>query len=684
MIRRLLLIATAAATAVRPAPAQQPPAPRDTTRRDTLPSDSLRSDTLRRDTLPGGVVLLPAIRAVAPAAPRPEAASAVVMSGDAARAIPATDAWDLVARGTGIEVHEQGQGPGFASDAVIRGFTSDHSSDVALVVDGVPMNEPINGHAEGYADWNQIFPELIRRVTVLKGPMSAQYGNFALGGVLNVETVPAVAGPRLVGAGGTYGFGRLAALTGHVGEDFAGLAAADVAHDDGWRQHSASTTGHVVARGQWQVGEGKTASVLLGAYGADWNSPGYLPLAAFDAGHLTQAADLTDGGDTRRLHAHATYAVTRERWSWRSMLFSYGGTWHLFLNIPPEGGTGEGKGSQTEELDRRLAVGGSSVVTWGGGPLELTTGLQARADAATYDRYFTTARVRDSSDILVAARHYAGALFGEAAWSPSPRWRVIVGGRVDALGYESRRLEGAGGPWTSHVDAVISPKAGVLFQPAAALGIFANLGRGFRAPDGVIGDPGLQPVSEWATEIGARWSAERFEASLVAFRLDVRGEQTFNPVTLASSPQGRSRRQGLEADARVGIVPGLALFAHGTLNDARYVSFVDDAGTDLSGHDVFQVARGVGEVGLDADLGGLKASASASYTGSFTPIGESAARTSPFTVANARISVPVSHGAALTLGVENVFDVRAAEVRASGFVAPAVPRRLIATLRTEL
>ena len=55
-------------------------------------------------------------------------------------------------RAAAVEVHEQGQGPGFASDVVVRGFTSDHSGDVLLVVDGVPVNLPINGHGEGYSD----------------------------------------------------------------------------------------------------------------------------------------------------------------------------------------------------------------------------------------------------------------------------------------------------------------------------------------------------------------------------------------------------------------------------------------------------------------------------------------------------------------------------------------------------
>jgi outer membrane cobalamin receptor len=73
----------------------------------------------------------------------------------------ASDAYDLVRRTSGIEVHEQGQGPGYASDAVIRGFSSDHSSDVLLMMDGVPINLPVHGHVEGYSDWSILSPAAV-------------------------------------------------------------------------------------------------------------------------------------------------------------------------------------------------------------------------------------------------------------------------------------------------------------------------------------------------------------------------------------------------------------------------------------------------------------------------------------------------------------------------------------------
>lgn len=41
-------------------------------------------------------------------------------------------AYDLLRQTAALEVHDQGQGPGFASAASVRGFSSDHSTDLAL------------------------------------------------------------------------------------------------------------------------------------------------------------------------------------------------------------------------------------------------------------------------------------------------------------------------------------------------------------------------------------------------------------------------------------------------------------------------------------------------------------------------------------------------------------------------
>ena len=150
------------------------------------PADTGR---VQRDTLTRRPVTLQAITITTTPAVRDEPSSTVRVTPATIAQTPATDAYDLLRQSAGIEIHEQGQGPGFASDASIRGFSSDHSTDIALWVDGVPVNEPVNGHAEGYDDWNLLLPEAISSVEVLKGPSDALFGNFAMAGVVNVRTL---------------------------------------------------------------------------------------------------------------------------------------------------------------------------------------------------------------------------------------------------------------------------------------------------------------------------------------------------------------------------------------------------------------------------------------------------------------------------------------------------------------
>ena len=112
-----------------------------------------------RDTVPVVLETLEVTTERIRAVPPPELV--VSVPGAVVQKQQAANAYDLVRRAAGLEVHEQGQGPGWASDVVIRGFTSDHSSDVLLVLDGVPINLPLHGHVEGYADWSILSPAAI-------------------------------------------------------------------------------------------------------------------------------------------------------------------------------------------------------------------------------------------------------------------------------------------------------------------------------------------------------------------------------------------------------------------------------------------------------------------------------------------------------------------------------------------
>ena len=161
--------------------------------------DSARDDSLRQ-----AVRSLNAVNIVAAPVDRSQPITVTHVSASMINTTPSNSTWDLLRQTAGIEVHEQGQGPGFASDASLRGFSSDHSTDLALWIDGVPVNEPVNGHAEGYNDFSVLFPGGVQDIDVIQGPTSALFGNFALAGVVNVRTIE-----RMQGTGsrqsGSYG-----------------------------------------------------------------------------------------------------------------------------------------------------------------------------------------------------------------------------------------------------------------------------------------------------------------------------------------------------------------------------------------------------------------------------------------------------------------------------------------------
>src|SRR5690349_13210441 len=236
MLTRLLAFIGLAVPAVL---SSQQPAPTDSAHHPVDASHQ-HGDTLSRRSF-----TLEAVSVTVTASPtrREEPLGSVRVTPAAIQQTPAIDAYDLLRQTTGLEVHSQGQGPGFASDASLRGFSSDHSTDIALWVDGVPNNEPVNGHSEGYNDWNLLFPQAIRDLDVLKGPVSALYGNFALSGVVNVRTLERMQGTSLWFDPGSYGRAELGLLHGFDHDSTSAVVGLRGVREDGWRPNSGYTIG---------------------------------------------------------------------------------------------------------------------------------------------------------------------------------------------------------------------------------------------------------------------------------------------------------------------------------------------------------------------------------------------------------------------------------------------------------
>lgn len=650
------------------------------------PADTTRADSTRR------AAQLNPVQILATPAERAEPVSATHVSALAVEQTPAQNAWDLLRQTAGLEVHLQGQGPGFASDAAVRGFSSDHSTDLALWVDGVPINEPVNGHAEGYNDWSVIFPGGIQDVDVIKGPTSALFGNFALAGVVNVRTLERMRGSELSATVGSFGRTDAMAMTGFDhGATGGGVFGLHVQHEKGFRPNSAFDLAHGHARVVHDLNSAVRVDGGVELYGSRWDSPGFLSEDEFAQHDYDVVSNQTDGGFRRRAQERASVRVLAGSMLWRTTAYATQGTWHFYLTIPPAGGRFEGSGSQTEEIDNRYGYGLTSALTMPLPAGELTIGTESRWDHSHFQDYFTTSRARDSVAELERASQLSGALFAQAHSDVTSRLRVDLGARFDALDTRSTPDE-LSVTTLSAGHGVFSPKAGAIFRVTNDVGLFANASRGFRSTDGIISDPTLPFITEWAYESGLKYDRAGLSGTATLFRMNVSNEQTFNPVTAASTSGGSSRRQGLELDWRVPIVRRAAFSGDWTFLDARYTSETavsEDAEPGeppmvLDGLRVFNTAKYVGDAALEiAPAQSWRVRVTGNFVGPYTPFDEPGQQLAPYGLLHVGGTWSI-RDTEIDFGVRNVLDRAYPEVVAGHVVSPGQPRSIFVSAKYRL
>ena len=643
------------------------------------------SDYTHRDSVT--VRTITPVTVTAAAARRDQPLGATNVSADVIRQTPSTNTYELLRQTAGLEVHQQGQGPGFASDASLRGFSSDHSTDIALWIDGVPVNEPVNGHSEGYNDWSVLFPGGVQDIDVIRGPSSALFGNFAMAGVVNVRTLERIRGTQVTATGGSFGHGEGMILTGFDRGTDGGVLGLRFDHEDGFRPNAKFDLLQGHGRLVRQLNSNVTVDGGVEMLGSRWNSPGFLSEDEFARRDYNVISNGTDGGFKRRAQERIGFRVLNGAMIWRTTAYATQSTWQLYLTIPPAGGRFEGLGSQTEEEDNRQGYGLTTALTRDIGGVEVTLGADGRFDKSDYENYFTTSRARDSVASIVSAAQLSGDLFFQSHLDVTPRLRFDAGGRLDAL---ETRSTPAGEEELSQNHVVVSPKLGAMFRIIPEIGLYGNISRGFRSTDGVISDPSLRPVTAWSYESGLKFDRRAIAATVAAFRMDVSNEQTFNPLNGASSNGGKSRRQGIELDWRIPFYRTFALSGNWTFVDARYRSLTsnsqegNDGPVTLDGLRVYNTAKYVGSSAVDFAPSNQpwKVRLSGNWVGPYSPFDEPGETVGGYGLMHASAIVHIQK-TELDLGVRNVLDRAYPEVIAGHIVSPGQPRSLYASLRVD-
>lgn len=463
----------------------------------------------------------------------------------------------------------------FAQDlqVSIRGFGARASfgvRGVRVIVDGIPATMP-----DGQGQLSHIDMGSAARIEVLRGPMSALYGNSS-GGVINVFSGDG-AGTPFARAGFTAGSDGLRRLAAKAGGSFGALdlsASASRLRSDGYRAHSAAERTLGNARLGWRVDAATTATLVMNHVDMPRaQDPLGLTRAQFEADPrgVDPVAERFDTRKTmRQTQAGLVLAhlLGADRGTVRALLYGGERSTGQFQAIPTGPQANALHPGGVIQLDRRYQgadLRWSVALAPGGRPLQLVAG--ASHDALEEHR-------RGHQNFIGSTLGVQGALrrdehntarstdpYAQAIWQFQPDWTLHAGLRRSSLRVASTDHYVVGpNPDDSGVVrfSATLPVLGLVHAASPALRLYATLGRGFETPtlnelsyrpNGASGlNLALQPARSEHVELGAKWR-DAVLGRLDAALFEVRTEREI--VTLASAG-GRTSFRNAEGTRRRG------------------------------------------------------------------------------------------------------------------------------------
>jgi len=508
--------------------------------------------------------------------------------------VPRRSAGDLLGMAPGVLLSNEGT-EGHAQHVYVRGFAGEGGRDLAMSVEGIPLNEESNVHSHGYADLYFVVPELVDRVVVTEGTADPRQGNFAVAGSVDFQLGLPTRGSTLRGSYGSFGYRRVAATWGPPETNERTFVGVESVSSDGYGPERRFERTGALAQTEFALGRGVVARLMGGLYASRWQSPGLLRDDDYRAGRVgffdTYPTAGGQGGWSSRALAAATIEWRRGREQARMSLFGQLRDLGLLENF-----TGFVErpivGDLTELGYGAITLGSAGHYRRGVQVLtrvhEVEVGWTFRHDRVRIDQHGhdlnSGQRSVESGPGDFAATGGVSQIGGyvDAAVRAIPRTTLHVGARVDGtvidLRYaaptaDGRRWEPSPHSWSG---LHFSPKTSVEVTLGGGLSAVASASTGFVSPSALAltsGDP--VSFSEVVGEdIGLRWNAPtdgrttRFRAAVAAFHTRVERDRVYEPAVGRDVDVGPTRRLGALAFLRVLPIQGVTLGASVAYTDA--------------------------------------------------------------------------------------------------------------------
>lgn len=492
------------------------------------------------------------------------------------------DPTELLNQIPGVELLSYHQG-GTASVFAMRGFgQGGHGGDIAIQIDGVPLNESA-GHGDGYADMNIIIPLNIKEVDVYKGPSSVLFGNYANGGAISFETRKGGDYQDYSLTGGSYNTVDFQMARGNTiqlnnEKELRTNIAAQIHSSDGFIENSEYLKGNFSGRLGYDLTDKTDIALSLVGHSSQWNAPGFITAEelADKTRRNKQSANAQDDGGNKTFASERIDVNHTINEDLRLLVFGYSlqndfTRFSRFDAGPVDLGQNEDRNIQVIYSGGASLNGSSKIgsmdVDWLGGAEYYHEKFNKRG-------WETENRVRatdaDGNELMLQNDHFTFqtlSFYAEGVFDISKYFRPSIGLRYDSFYLQNKNVLDNNKTTSYNNLTNLSPKIGVVSNLFDGLEVRASATNGFTLPPtGSIAaykesDFKVKPIKMWQYEMGVNYAFNnKLSADLAAFIIDRSGE-TYEQAHGTDNwiAAGEVRRNGVELGAEYTPVSNLYL-----------------------------------------------------------------------------------------------------------------------------
>lgn len=548
---------------------------------------------------------------------RPNLNGLNVISDIDLKTTPVRSSQELLQKVPGLIIGQHAGG-GKAEQLFLRGFDIDHGTDIAISVDGMPVNMVSHAHGQGYADLHFLIPETVDNIDFGKGPYYANSGNFSTAAYVGFKTKDVLTNNLVKFEYGDFGWNRTLGMFNLLEtENSNAFVATEYMQFDGAFQTPQNFSRlNIFSKYNTRFKDASTFSLSASHFTSTWDASGQIPQRAVDSGLISRfgAIDDTEGGTTERTNLNAqvlkvidenTFVKSNVFYTnYKFLLYS---NFTFFLEDPVNG-------DQIKQQEDRNIFGFNSELNknlnWKKGDAILKAGLGFRTDnvndvelSNTLNRNQTLNTIQLGDDKETNSFAYASLDYKVNKWSIIPGIRVdnFNFNYVDKLQTEYTNLSAS--------KLAFSPKLNVLYRENEDLQFFLKSGIGFHSNDTrvIVAQTGedILPAA-YGTDLGTIWRPfSKVLVNAAAWYLYLEQEFVYVGDAGIVEPSGKTERFGLDLGLRYQLTDWLFFNTDATLTRAR--SLEEENGNDfIPLAPNFTMAGGLSVLDLGKFSGGLR------------------------------------------------------------------------------